>query len=395
MLLTLREMAAFGPAGREYPGKMRSLPSQNMQAEIETHYLEPIRALQQVIARPLIISVCRTAKGCNAQGEIAQAARYVVSETRKMGCISTMGGAIWSRLIAARDQDSDKLNGALAEPAWACLERDIFFQKILANAAISGRSSSGDARNMSQIQGLIDKGEADFAAKMEMFAPISATGHTIEHDINVTIQGRADEAEVNKGKDLVMEERLATMIHPEPIYEENRFWYTREEFLSARGSDGVSISESFCPNCKALTPMRAEAESIKEYPPVDAPQCPNCAAKWCVAQMNDSWKFFYEEAKEEALLAVVIRSVYQSTSTWRSPDAHPKNNLYRFMLEAMQALLFHEIGKRISNQGAIRVLLETAEAHITLSRNCQLDWRRVMGMSESTRVNSMDEEVRS
>jgi hypothetical protein len=149
LLLTLREMAAFGPAGREYPGKMKSLPSQNMQAEIETHYLGPIRALQQVIARPLIISVCHTAKGCNAQGEIGQAARYVVSETRKMGCISTMGGAIWSRLIAARDQDSDKLNGALAEPAWACLERDIFFQKILANAAISGRSSSGDARNES------------------------------------------------------------------------------------------------------------------------------------------------------------------------------------------------------------------------------------------------------
>ena len=145
LLLTLREMAAFGPAGREYPGKMKILPSQNMQAEINARYLAPIRALQQVIARPLIISVCHTAKGCNAQGEISQVARYVVSETRKMGCVATMGGAIWSRLIAARDQDSDRLSRTLSEPSWACLERDIFFQKILANAAISGRSSDGDA----------------------------------------------------------------------------------------------------------------------------------------------------------------------------------------------------------------------------------------------------------
>ena len=142
-----------------------------------------------------------------------------------------------------------------------------------------------------------------------------------------------------------MEERLATMIHPEPIYEESRLWYTREEFLSAKGSDGVSVGESFCSGCKKLTPMMAEAESIKECPPVDAQQCPNCAAKWCVSQMNSNWKFFHEEAREEALLAVVIRNVYQDTPSWRSPDAHPKNNLYRFMLEAMQALLVQEMGK--------------------------------------------------
>ena len=108
--------------------------------------------------------------------------------------------------------------------------------------------------------------------------------------------------------------------------------------------------------------------------------------------MNDSWKFFSEEAKEEALLAVVIREVYNNSPTWRSPDAHPKNNLYRFMLEAMQALLFHEMGKRISNHGAIRVRLETAVAHITLRRNCQLDWRRAMGLKGSTRVGAMQEE---
>ena len=45
---------------------MKQLPSLNMQAEINTRYLAPIRALQKVIARPLIISVCHTAKGCNA-----------------------------------------------------------------------------------------------------------------------------------------------------------------------------------------------------------------------------------------------------------------------------------------------------------------------------------------
>ena len=199
-----------------------------------------------------------------------------------------------------------------------------------------------------------------------MFAPISASGHTIEQDINVTTQGKADAAEVNRGVDYAREERRITMIHPEPIYEEEcQFWYTREDFLNARGSDGVHIDQAFCSDCKSTAPMIAEAQSLKEYPPREASQCPNCAAKWCITQMSDGWKFFSEEAKEEALLAVVIREVYNSSPTRRSPDAHPKNNLYRLMLEAMQALLFNEMGKRISNHGALRIKLETAVALIT------------------------------
>ena len=260
--LTMRECAVF-PPGRHWQGSFPPKPVNVMREEVDRKYLDVIIEIQKNVSRPIIIAITSDPKACNAEGNVNAMASYLVGKAREHGCIAHMDGNMWSRLIAAKVYQSDALSKEASDPSWALLERELLFQKYIAQGTIYIQLAGGMIQNMRDFQTRLEKCTLNFGAMPKLMSPTDLFQQTLEANTRI----KRDGVTLAPGSDAYKaggwDRQTAALIIPEPDYEYVEHWFTREMHGKAISSSGATMEGMMCVDCALLKACDSNNERVE------------------------------------------------------------------------------------------------------------------------------------
>ena len=370
--LTMRECAVF-PLGRPWQGNFPPKPMNAVREEVDRKYLDVIVEIQKNVSRPIIIAITSDPKACNSEGNVSAMASYLVGKAREHGCIAHMDGNMWSRLIAAKAYQSDALSKEASDPSWALLERELLFQKYIAQGTIYIQLAGGMIQNMRDFQTRLEKCALNFGAMPKLMNPTDLFQQTLEANTRIKREGVTLAPGSDAYKAGGWDRQTAALIIPEPDYEYVEHWFTREMHEKAVSSSGATMKGMTCGECALLKPCDSNDERVVERDFKNTGKwCPNCACRHTL-KIGGMYQF-QQEVNEEAMMGVAVMELWADDPRW-SVTA-PGKDLMEFMVETMRALIYHPIGKRVSYHGALRLRMEDVIEYNAVHKNTMLDWRR-------------------